>query len=391
MLMKKTILYVILLVILSLTCSTTYALTTISADKTTGNVTIEKDQTIDDNLAVAGNNVIIRGNVKDSLFVAGSNVRIEGDIEGNLIVAGSNVIISGNIGKDAIIAGSSITIDSSSKIGRDLITAGSTVNIDGRTERNIKNGSSQININGVVNGNVDTYSPSITLGNNAKIEGTLKYHNNKEINIPNKEKVIGGIVFEQITQTKPQKSPGSFLFFNFIRLLQTLLLGLIFVLLAPRCFSKTANIVNSEPLKSFGWGILLLVAIPIIAIIVFLTIIGIPASMLLMMIYIFLMPVSYLIVAYYIGGLTGKGKWSPVVTMLIGILILWVIFLIPIISILANLIAVSLGLGAIYLSLNQLKWGRIEKRTEQVSKPTEIVEPSQENKPVEPEQPETTA
>jgi cytoskeletal protein CcmA (bactofilin family) len=355
--MKKNVFVFIIVIILTLlSFSGAYALTTIKSERGIGRVVIESDQIIDDNVATAANTVIVRGTINDSLFVAANSIRIEGTVQGNLIAAGNSIIITGSVQQDVIAAGNVVQLESDGQVGRDFVSTSNATTINGSVTRNVRNASGDLTINGTVNGDVTTASGTIALGSDASVAGNMEYYSETELDIPGAEQVEGEIVFRETRETPVRPGfPRALILFGFLMILHAVVLGIVIALLAPRWLALTNTVLFDNALKAFGYGILLLVAIPIIAVILMATIIALPIAFVLLLIYSLALIFSQFIVAYYIGTLIRKQRvWSPVLTMLLGVIILEFIFLIPLLGFLARIIVASLGLGAIFL-INPLK------------------------------------
>ena len=349
--MKKIFTYFLVFIAFFTIKTSAYAFSTISANNETGDVSINSDQTINDNVATAGNNVTIKGIINDDLYVAGANVTIDGEIKGTLFAAGNIVTINGKVDKDALIAGNVINVNSSSTIARDLFTAGNTITVDGKVGRDLYTTGAQSLLNNEVDGNVKAAIGAINLGNQAKIKGQLDYSNDKELTFNNKEAIEGGINFNKISTSESSTNTFQQQAINWLlSLVQFLLIGLILVLIIPKWLDQLATNIQNSFWKNLGIGFLILVAVPIAAIICLITIVGAPLMAILTGIYIFLMYIAKFWVAYYLGKLIGKNKYSPILTMSIGIFVLQILFFIPIIGSLASFATVLVGLGVIYTS-----------------------------------------
>jgi cytoskeletal protein CcmA (bactofilin family) len=362
--MKKTNLVLCCVIILILLCfSGASALTTLRDEAGVGRIVIDSDQVIDDNVAVFGTTVIVRGTINDSLFVAANNIRIEGTVQGNLVAAGTNITITGSVGQDVIAAGTIIQVEQNAQVARDLVSAGTTTTVNGTVNRNIQNASADLTINGTVNGDVTTASQTVALGSDASVAGDLVYYRETRTDIPGEEQVEGEVIFRETRE--PVMRPfiaRTLILLAFLGILQAVVFGIVLALLAPKWLAVTNTVLFDNALKAFGYGILLLIAVPVIAVILMATILAIPVAIVLMMVYILALIISQFIVAYYIGSLIRKQRaWSPVLTMLLGVIILEIIFLIPLVNVLARLVVFSLGLGAIFL-VNPLRTAMESKR-----------------------------
>lgn len=334
--------------------SKTQAITTIKSENN-GSITLESNENINDNVATAGNDIYIRGTIEDDLFVAGSNIKIDGEIKGNLFAAANTIEINGKIDKDTFLAGNSINIGENATLGQDAFIAGNILNIKGNIERNLSIGGSYINLDSNIKGDTKVTGQTLVIGDNAILDGNLNYTSEKELSSTEQEKIKGNTSYTQPNEKTNQKNNYNIDFTSwFVSLLQFLLFGIIIVLLMPKWTDEIAEYIKKDTLKTIGIGILAFIVVPILMIIMLITIVGIPIAIVTGLLFTLFIMFARFWVAYCIGKWIGKNKYSPIVTILVGALILQIIFLIPILSILAKIVVIFAGLGAIYLS-NPLK------------------------------------
>ena len=91
---------IILLIILHIFASTTFAMT-FQKDE---NIVIGEGEVFDGDLFLIGKTVTFQGTVKGDLFVAAKDVAIDGHVEESVFIAGNHVVISGIVEDDAHIA-----------------------------------------------------------------------------------------------------------------------------------------------------------------------------------------------------------------------------------------------------------------------------------------------
>ena len=121
--------------------------------------------------------------------------------------------------------------------------------------------------------------------------GKLTYKSPERI--PELEKIaVGGATYTGIPEfyskkDTTEKLSGFVSGYMVYRFLFLLILGSIFLLVFPHFTRKTAEIVQKTPGKSFLFGLLYLVLLPILALLCFITVIGIPFGFLLIAIYVF--------------------------------------------------------------------------------------------------------
>ncbi|MBW7885155.1 MAG: hypothetical protein H3C34_21490, partial [Caldilineaceae bacterium] len=103
-----------LLLVLSL-AGTAVAATLVSGDE----YRLESGQVIEDNLYVAGEEIIIDGTVDGDLIAVGGYIEVNGRVTGDVLAAGGGIVINGAVEGDVRIAGGGLKVNGT--IGGDLV------------------------------------------------------------------------------------------------------------------------------------------------------------------------------------------------------------------------------------------------------------------------------
>jgi hypothetical protein len=124
---------------------------------------------------------------------------------------------------------------------------------------------------------------------------------------------------------------------------------MILVVLFPKLFEKTAATTVKKP----GWtalaGFVTLFGAPLAIFVIFLTIIGAPLAILAVLTCIALSIISGPVAAYLLGKLLVPRITQPVLTMLIGSVLLTILLFIPIIGFIAMLAVGIFGVGSVIM------------------------------------------
>ena len=150
--------------------------TTIAASWRMGDdVTVQKSAVIQDDLYVAGTDVLIDGVVDGDLIVGAQNVTINGEVRGNVWVAGESVILNGRVSRSAHFAGSVLRVEKGAVIGRDLLAAGSLIDVASGSVigRDVAFGGGQARMNGLVTRNASGGANGIEIGGVIRGDATL--------------------------------------------------------------------------------------------------------------------------------------------------------------------------------------------------------------------------
>ena len=300
---------------------------------------------------VAGNEVTVNNKVDGILFAAGNVVNISSSSD-YMFAAGSIITLNDAEFKDGFFAGSILELNNVG-VNRDLYIAGQKINITGEVGRNLFVAGDNVTIDGVINGDLYVDATTLVINSNTKVGGQLKYNDDAEITISKDASVGTKITYKNTSRSNSLdvKTLTATTIINKVietlfSLLNMLVVGLLMVLLIPILFNKLKEIKANRLLPSFAWGLLILVAVPIVALIAMITYIGISAGMIAAALYGVLLYVSTIISTFVITSLIFKDKVkNPYLILLIGLPIVYIIKLVPFLGGLVSFALLCLGLG----------------------------------------------
>ncbi|MDO8592638.1 MAG: polymer-forming cytoskeletal protein [bacterium] len=343
---------------------------------------VSKDQVIEGNLYAAGANLTIDGRVTGDIICAGQAININGQVDGDIICGGQSINVSGQVGgslrlagnainlsgqvaRNAMIFGNSFTTSASSTIGWDLTAYGNNFNLQGSIGRDLYGQLGQAAIAGQIGKNVrlkfsnqtNQKANPLIIANTAKINGDVIYTANQEAQIAS-----GAVIKGQTTRNLPKIASAKSDFTDLawwwgklIGIFSALVIGLVLISFWREQILKITDLMLNRVGASLGWGILALLLTPIIAIILLITIIGIPLSLILLMLWLIALYLSKILVGILIGrsllnNFLPKQKDSLTLAMILGIIVSYLIFALPIIGWPVSLLAMLWGLGGIFIS-----------------------------------------
>jgi cytoskeletal protein CcmA (bactofilin family) len=323
-------------------------------------VTVTSGEVIDGDLYVAGKTIIIDSTINGDLIAAGQTIMVNGIVNGSIIAAAQTVNINGEVTHAVRVIGETLNIGGT--IGRDLLAAvgnfstTSTAEIGG----DLLLGAGIARIDGLIKGDINSGVKSLTIASTASIQGKLNYISGNEANIQSGAQ-IKGTINHKLPEVKEKQVAGIGLWWIVIGFLMTLVLGIIIVLLAPRRVKAVTESIRTRPWASLGWGVVILVATPIVALIVCITIIGLPLGLIALVLYAIAIYLTQLFVGLLIGLLI-IGAFRGVETraalvgaLALGLAILRLLRLIPFVGFFFGLATVLFGLGAILVSERKLR------------------------------------
>ena len=314
--------------------------------------------TIYDDVYKIENNVTITDIVDGNVYVMGKNVNIDGaTIFGDLYIIGETVNITDvDVGSSVYVIGQDVKF---SGMTNDLYVLGQNVDIEEGASiwRSVRAGAETLNFAGYIDRNLYAAVNNLTVSESGIIQGTLNYSSENEGDI-SENASISDIQFSKEVDENEETTPElkEYVFQLIRALVKTLGVSCIIVLLVNKfkTINRTDKISN-DLLKQFGKGILVFVAVPVLAILLFITKIGIALGFPLVVIYLIYIYIATSIamteIAYRIllknpnDELTNK---KIIGVSVIVSAVVWLIGLIPFVGIIVKSILGLIGLGISY-------------------------------------------
>lgn len=315
--------------------------------------------TINNDAYVAGGNVDVEGTIKGDLLVAGGNVNIRGTVDGNVRVAGGNVNIEGLVGKNLTVLGGSVDLSKSAVVFGNLVSAGGNLQIRAPIKGKANLAGGNVDIASEIGSDVNAATGELNLGSGAKVLGSLNYWSENQAELSTDATVSGGLNFNKVERPQVDKEKaeaawaGVNLGLNIYKFLVGLILGLILIWAFPNFMQKSVVQILTNPLASFGWGFLFLVATPVVIILLFITVLGIPLALITLFAYILIIMIAQVFTSLALGEWLLKKfnqRGGAVAAFIVGLVVLSLLKLIPILGGIVSFIALLVGLGG-YLTI----------------------------------------
>jgi cytoskeletal protein CcmA (bactofilin family) len=257
----------------------------------TGDIDIPRGVTIDGPVATADGDVDVKGTVTDFVIAGEGNVTVSGKVTRGVLVLHGNAKISGRVGGDVVALSGRVIVTSDGSVGGDVVSR---------------------------------RDPQIARGT---VEGEVRRFDLRALFTG---LIIGALVYLWVAVT-----------------LSIAVLGLLFVWLLPRA-AETAASAGKRVAASFGWGALVGIVGPMVAVLVLASILGIPLGITMLSALTVLAPIGYVTTALVIGRLFVKGpsNRSRIGAFFAGFGILRLLALIPGVGFIVWFVACLYGLGA---------------------------------------------
>ena len=318
--------------------------------------------TVNGDVYAAGNIISIGGTVSGGVFAVGNTVSVTGDVHNGVHAAAGTLTISGRVAQDAVLASGTFNLAPGASIGRDAMLATGTAELAAPITRDVRASAGTLTLAAPIGGNVQTQVSTLRLTDGARVQGSLTYTSDRDAEIAPGAGVGSGIQHLQPRvsnqPTPPVAAPGWAVVDWVKGLVGLAVIGLLFTVLLPRFSENTVHLARTAYWSSLGLGFVLFIAVPIVAIVVFILGIIVGGWMLglaLLALYAIACAVGYTFAAILTGKIAVQLLRQPVQSLawnlLEGLALLGLIGLVPVLGGVVALFACIFGLGAFALSI----------------------------------------
>lgn len=343
--------------------------------RSTENVSIEADEIVDDTLIVFGRtaridgvvtgdlivfaqSVEIMGSVHGDVYSFGRNIEIEGEVGGGITVFGQVIRIGDTVGQSIYGFGQSILSRRDASIGGDFFAFAEDINVGGAVGRNVTAFGSTLTVTGEVKRDV-TFSGSL-----AAVHSSASIGGNLDVDLPAGENLqmdsAAFVAGETIVDVpEPDQDEGELLsVWTFVRmalwLAAAFISGMLLLWVLPALRRVPLDGLGAM-LLSAGVGALVLIAMPIAAVLLCVTLIGLPAGLVVAAAWALGLYLSKIVVAHFLGNALLRPKQqdtgSMALSLLVGLVLVLIAVSLPYVGWAINILMVIIGTGAIGLVL----------------------------------------
>jgi len=335
--------------------------------------TLVVSEPIADNAYLAGTDVNISAPLAGDLLSAGGTLTVVAPIAGDAYLVGGTIDVKRPVAGDVRATGGRIIIEES--VGGDLVLAGGSVEVSGTASSTriaggnvrLTNGAGgfvsvyggEVFLSGEFMGDVEvSASDRLTLGDNTRIHGALKYNTPQEASIPPSAVIDGGVAYTggssylpTVEEAKRFAIAGAGVFFVASILAAVIAAGLLAGLF-PLFTSRVTDRVLAPSPRRFILHALLgfatVVAAPVLMLILLISFVGTVVAILLGLAYVFLLILGYLYAGIIAGAALMRGVFKrSVVTWRAGVLGMFVLYLIGVIPVIGKIVIMVLATAAI--------------------------------------------
>lgn len=326
---------------------------TVNTDLFVTGDTIRIDGTVNGDVFIWGREAEVNGHVTGDVFSFCQIARINGQVDGNVRDWSQSVIINGKVMKNLLAMGEEIELDSKGEVDGSVTFQGAEGRLDGRIGRDLMAGTGDLEISGSVGGDAKLRSARLHIGSEAEMAGTTTYTGHEKPIVDSGAKLASPLVFTPL-KAGPEYSSGRYWWHRALFWGAAFVFGLILILLLPGFFAEGMR-ASRRFLPALGLGVVTMIATPIVAIIVCITMVGLGVGIATILIYAIALYASQTFVSTWIGdALLGKsgGTGALLGRLALGLVILHGLELLPYhAGAIVKLVALWWGLGAIAIAI----------------------------------------
>src|SRR5262249_37638605 len=257
-------------------------------------------------LIAVGRRVVISGHVGGQVFTAAKSVTINGTVDDSVLGIATDTlsVASNGIGRNLYGLGSTIDLSPAARVAANAALGAERIQIAGSVGRDVYGAGEEINVSGSISGALIAYAQKIALLAPAHIVGNVTAHVEHADDLTvSPTAVIGGEVETVIMKGHEERNEyltGSFYAFQLVRFAAAFFAGALVLALVPSL--RRISIDNARSaLVAGAIGLVTLVAAPIIAVLVAITIVGLPIGLFALVLWAAGVYLAKVVIAYFVG------------------------------------------------------------------------------------------
>jgi len=326
-------------------------------------------------LTACAQKVQLNGLVQQNFYCSAQLIELNGEVGSDFIGLAQDIIIDGKvhggfrggcaaftlndtIWGDVVIGAGDVDVAPNAVIYGDLYAGAGEIDLQGLVNGNVIAYAQDFSLAGKVTGNVKITVEEVEFKDGAHIGGNFSYKRSKELKEDLSPYVAGKIVFTKLVEegSKTCEWLCGLWFF-----LGSVLIVILICALFPQWMDKGSAFLTDQAWKTLGLGFISFIVLPVVSIIALVTVIGIPLGIILLLLYGIWLYLGWLTAAVILGNwglkIAGWDKAGWILNGIIGLIVLYVLGMIPVAGCLINFCALIFGLGLVLMLLYQAFWG----------------------------------
>lgn len=232
---------------------------------------------IDGDLVIVGQALVVDAEIAGDVIAAGQTFELRDSVADDVRAAGQTIALDAQIMGHAVAAGQELTLGPTASVENWAWFAGQSVIVEGRVGEELKAAGQRVVVSGEVGGDAVLAAEAIQIEPGAIIRGDLIWDSDEEPEIAANATVEGQIIEEDLAEAFDDMGPfedSDGVFGAVLSALAVIAASFLAFLIFPVFSGSVADRIRSTPLRSIGLGVGVLVAIPIVVLLLFISRIG---------------------------------------------------------------------------------------------------------------------
>ncbi|HTZ75502.1 MAG TPA: hypothetical protein VMB47_16385 [Candidatus Aquilonibacter sp.] len=314
------------------------------------------DGDVDGDLIVWSRDVVVNGHVKGDILGFAEELTVNGPVDGNVRVFAQSFSLQSAVARNVMGWCRDIELNEKSSVGGTITLGGANLDLNGPVAGDGLLFGDTIDIGGSMGHDLLIRGANLSIGPGAEIKGHVKFNGRNQPVVSSSAKLAYPIQVNIVKRSyRPNYAAPEYYWHEVLFWGARFLFGLVILLLAPGFFFDAESALKKYA-PSFGFGVLFLCAVPVIAILVCLTVVGLGigiASLLL-----------YVVAAYsgrvFVGAWLGEkilgashGAGPAIARLALGLALIQAGTMLPFLGILISFVAAVWGVGALVLAIHK--------------------------------------
>ena len=329
--------------------------------------TLTIEGTVNGDLITFCRRIVITGSVKGDVISFSQTLDLDGNVEGNVYTFAQALTVRGTVARSLYGWAQTLQLERGGRVNSDIVAGGAAMDLSGSGGRDVTVLAGAGEIRGDVGRNLVAASGNLTLASTARVGGDLTAHVDKKEQVQiDPGAVVRGKTEIKLQERKPSRyTQPRFYFWQGVQLGAAFLAGLLLFWLFPLVFGARMGSASSM-LRAAGIGFLILVATPIAAAIVAITLVGLPIAFLGLVTWLAGLYFAKVFVAALVGqALTTSPANKPgsfALALLLGLFLVFVTVNLPYLGGWLHFLVLLLGLGIGFIQVRG-HWQRTQSTT----------------------------
>lgn len=316
---------------------------------------------------ISGGTITIDGDIDGTVLIAGQTITINGAVNGTVFVAGQNISTNGTITGDLFTAGQSITLEEESQIEGSVFTAGQSIVASGTIAGDLFVGADSLQLSNTVGRDAVLAAERIHPTEEALIEGDLIYTASQQ-HSDVEEITQGEVQFQRERMTAERETvpviPGWWRVISGIgTLISVSLIWWFLRRITNGRFATLSRVGTSQVFVNILIGLAMVVLLPVIIFLTFLSLILSRVAGLILLLFIALFLLAQIVTASAFSEYIVRPRWAwvadkPYVSFIFTFFVLYLINNIPVIGWFIAMLSVFYAMGLVFVEI----WDRLTQR-----------------------------